>query len=90
MTDEQKQQQLLQEMAPNVHTQELSDAEIVSLKKDREAMRSLDKIEYPLECVLYGAQKWTYRNDAYRKWLVKMDVEAKERFDKIIKEKRRL
>ena len=70
--------------------QPLSETELINMKKDREAITALDKINYPLECVLYGINKWTYRNDAYRKWMMKMDIEAKEKFDKMIKEKKRL
>lgn len=68
----------------------ISDSDLALMKKDRKVMMQLDAIDYPLETVLYGQNKWTYRNDAYRKWLTKMDIEAKERFDKMIKEKKRL
>jgi hypothetical protein len=70
--------------------QELSDSDLMIMKKDRDVISQLDKIDYPLEAVLYGVNKWTYRNDAYRKWLTKMDIEAKERFDKMIKTGKRL
>ena len=63
----------------------ISETDLLTMKKDRAAITALDKIDYPLETVLYGERKWTYRNDAYRKWMVKMDIEAKERFDKMIK-----
>ena len=68
----------------------LSETELASMKKDRAAIAALDAIDYPLEAVLYGHNKWTYRNDAYRAWNNKMDIEGKERLEKMITEKKRI
>jgi len=85
MTDKEKP---LNELEPNGEMQKLSDSQLTAMKKDRQAMKDLDAIDYPCEAVLYGVNKWTYRNDSYRKWMVTMDIQAKERFDKMIKEGR--
>ena len=65
--------------------QKLSETQIAEMKKNYKVIADLDAIDYPLETVLYGVNKWTYRNDAYRKWIIKMDTEAKERYETIIK-----
>jgi hypothetical protein len=69
---------------------EISETEMLQLKKDRAAMESMDKIDYPIECKMYGQNVWTYRNDAYRKFVVNMDTTAKEKMDKMIQTNKRI
>ena len=47
-------------------------------------MEDLDKLDYPMECKMYGQNVWTYRNDAYRKFVNAMDTKAKEKMDVMI------
>jgi hypothetical protein len=67
--------------------QELLAQNVKNAIQARKVMSDLDKIQTPLECTIYMAgNKSTYRNDAYRKWLSKMDTDTKKELDKFIKE----
>ena len=65
----------------------ISESEMAQLKRDRQVMEDLDKLDYPMECKMYGQQVWTYRNDAYREFVNNMDTKAKEKMDKMITSK---
>lgn len=69
---------------------QISETEMLQLKRDRAAMEQMDKIDYPMEAKMYGTQVWTYRNDAYREFVNTMDTKAKEKMDKMINTKTRI
>lgn len=66
--------------------QELMDQNLKNAIQALQVMKDLDKIKTPIEATLYMAgNKSTYRNEAYRQWLTKMDTETKNELSKFIK-----
>ena len=65
--------------------EKLTPAQLEELQRDRNTMEDLDKIKLPLEVSIYSNnRRWTYRNDAYRDMVNKMDIKAKEELEKLI------
>lgn len=60
--------------------------QVIVAEKQLHVMEELDKIKTPIECTIYQEKRWTYRNDAYRKFVSEMDKRGKEELMKFIKE----
>lgn len=66
--------------------QELMAANVKNAEQALSVMKQLDKIKTPLEVTMYMAgNKSMYRNDAFRVWVGKMDLEQRSELEKFIR-----
>lgn len=73
-------------MQPEATEEKLTPNTIKVLKENLKCMNDLDKIKLPLEVRIFsGEQQWTYRNDAYREMVNKMDLKQKHELETLIK-----